>query len=150
MKRTVFAVFAVFVAWTGLDFVVHGVILAPAYSATPQLWRPMAEMKVGLMNLVVFTTAAMFVLIYAWLIAEKSVKAAVKYGILFGIGSGISMGYGSFSAMPLPHTIAFWWFFGKLIEAVAAGWLTGLIVKQQRKNNWVPFGMRERGDYIKY
>ena len=150
MKRTVLAVLAVFIVWTVLDFVIHGMIFASAYSATPQLSRPTEEMDVGLMNLVVFTAAASFVLIYAWLITEKSVRTGVKYGILFGIGSGVSMGFGSFSAMPLPYTVAFWWFIGRLIEAVVAGWLTGLIVKQQRKNNWVPFGMRERGDYIKY
>ena len=149
MMRTMLAVCAVFVAWTGLDFVIHGVVLASAYSATPQLWRPMEEMKVGLMNLVVLIAAASFVLIYAWLITEKSLKTAVKYGILFGIGSGISMGYGSYAAMPLQYTIAFWWFFGRLLESMAAGWIIGVILKQQRKNNWVPFGMRERGDYIK-
>lgn len=150
MKRTLFAVLVVFVVWTGVDFVIHGVILAPVYSTTPQLWRPLGEIKAGTMNFVVFISAASFVLVYAWLITGKSVRTAVKYGILFGIGSGISMGYGSYSAMPLPYSVAFWWFIGRLIEAVVAGWLTGLIVKQQRKNNWVPFGMRERGDYIKY
>jgi len=98
----------------------------------------------------VLIAAASFVLIYAWLINEKSVKTAVKYGVLYGIGMGITMAYGSYSTMPLSAGIAFWWFTGRLIEAVAAGWLIGLIVRKQRKNNWVPFGMRERGDYIKY
>ncbi len=150
MKRTMFAVLAVFLTWSVLDFVIHGMILAPDYAATPQLWRPLAEIKTALVYLVVFAAAASFVLIYALLISEKSVKAAVRYGFLFGVGTGISMGYGSYAVMPLPYNIAFWWCLGMLVEAVVAGWITGLIVKKRGgKSNWVPFGIRERGDYIK-
>ena len=58
-------------------------------------------------------------------------RTAVRYGLVFGIGSWISMGYGSYSVMPLPYEIAFGWFLGSLIEAIAAGWITGMIVKKQ-------------------
>ena len=40
MKRIVLAVVAVFVAWSALDFVIHGLILASSYEATARLWRP--------------------------------------------------------------------------------------------------------------
>ncbi len=131
MKRTLLAVLAVFVLWSVMDFVIHGLVLASPYAATPQLWRPMTEMKTGLMYMTVLIAAAAFVGIYAWFIADKSVKTAVRYGLVFGIGSGISMGYGSYSVMPLPYEIAFGWFVGSLIEAVVAGWITGMIVKKQ-------------------
>lgn len=130
MKRTLLAMLAVFVLWSAMDFVIHGLVLASPYASTPQLWRPMAEMKTGLMYVTVLIAAASFVGIYAWFIADKSVKTAVRYGLVFGIGSGISMGYGSYSVMPLPYEIAFGWFVGSLIEAVAAGWITGMIVKK--------------------
>ena len=61
MKGTLFvvlAVLAVFAAWSVLDFVIHGMILASACAATPQLWRPMVEMKTGLMHGVVLIAAA--------------------------------------------------------------------------------------------
>jgi len=45
MRRVSFAVIAVFVAWSLMDFVMHGVILASSYAATQALWRPMNEMK---------------------------------------------------------------------------------------------------------
>jgi hypothetical protein len=131
MKRTLLAVLAVFVLWSAMDFVIHGLVLASPYAATPQLWRPMGEMKMGLMYVTVLIAAAVFVGIYAWFIADKSVKTAVRYGLVFGIGSGVSMGYGSYSVMPLPYEIAFGWFLGSLIEAIAAGWITGMIVKKQ-------------------
>ena len=43
MKRTLLAVLAVFVMWSVLDFVIHGLILGSIYMATPHLWRPMHE-----------------------------------------------------------------------------------------------------------
>jgi hypothetical protein len=131
MKRQLLAVLAVFVAWSVMDFVIHGIILASAYASSSQLWRPMMEMKMGLMYTTTLIAAAVFVGIYAWFITDKGVKTAVRYGLVFGIGSGVSMGYGSYSVMPIPYTIAFGWFLGSLAEAVVAGWITGLIVKKE-------------------
>jgi hypothetical protein len=131
MKRQLLAVVAVFVAWSVMDFVIHGMILASAYTMTPQLWRPMEEMKMGVMYFTLLVAAIAFVGIYAWFISNKSVKTGALYGLVFGIGTGMSMGYGSYSVMPIPYTIAFGWFLGSVAEAVVAGLITGLIVKKQ-------------------
>jgi hypothetical protein len=131
MKRTLLAMLAVFVLWSLMDFVIHGLVLASPYAQTPQLWRPMAEMKTGMMYATVLVAAAVFVGIYAWFIGDKSVRTAVRYGILYGIGAGVSMGYGSYSVMPISPEIALGWCLGTIIEAVAAGWITGMIVKKQ-------------------
>ena len=130
MKRIVLAVLAVFVTWSVLDFVIHGLILGSAYEATPVLWRPMDEMKTGLLYFTVFVAAAAFVFIYARFIADKGIKTAVLYGLVFGIGYGISMGYGSYSVMPIPYTMAFVWFLGTVVEMTAGGLVAGLIVKK--------------------
>jgi len=107
MKRTLLAVLAVFVVWSALDFVVHGLILGSIYATTPQLWRPMDEMKRGLMYVTVLVTAAAFVYIYARFITDKRLNTAMLYGMIFGIGSGIGMGYGTYSVMPIPYSMAF-------------------------------------------
>jgi Amt family ammonium transporter len=63
-KRIAFGIVAVFVAWQVMDFVLHGLILGSTYQATAPLWRPMAEMKMGLMRvvgLVAITPAAGFI-----------------------------------------------------------------------------------------
>ncbi len=129
MKRTIIAIVAVFFAWAILDFVIHGILLQPTYDATANLWRPMAEMKMPLMYLVTLIAAFCFVFIYGCLITNKSVKTAVQYGVLFGIAAGVSMGFGSYSYMPIPLTLAWGWFTGTLVEAVVAGVLVGVIVK---------------------
>lgn len=130
LKRTILAIVAVFGAWTALDFVIHGLILKANYEATAHLWRPMAEMKMGLMHVVVFIAASAFVLIYAWLIGPKSVANGVKYGVLYGIAAGVSMGYGSYAYMPITYHIALVWFLGSLVEMTIAGLLVGAIIKE--------------------
>lgn len=130
MKRTILAVLAVFVTWSVLDFIIHGLILSSTYAATPQLWRPMDEMKMGLMYIVTFIVAASFVYIYARFVTEKNVRTAVLYGLVFGIGMGIGMGYGTYSVMPIPYVLALTWFLGSVVEYTVGGLLAGLIIKK--------------------
>jgi hypothetical protein len=130
VKRIVLAIAAVFAVWSMLDFVIHGEVLASAYMATPQLWRPMPEMKMGLMYATMILIAAAFVLIYARLITDKSVRTGLEYGVLFGAAAGLAMGYGSYSVMPITPGIAFGWFLGTFIKYVVAGWVTALIAKK--------------------
>ena len=128
-KRTVLAVIVVFVAWQIMDFLLHGVLLPSTYAETASLWRPEAEMKMGLMRLVGGGAALAFVCLYAWLIRPKSIFMGLSYGMLFGLGTGISMGFGSYCVMPIPATLAVAWAVGAFVEAVVAGALAGWIVK---------------------
>ena len=131
MKRIVLAVLAVFVAWSVLDFVIHGLILAQTYKETAQLWRPMEQMKMGLMHVVVLISASTFVCLYAFFVSKKSVARGIAYGLVFGLGVGISMGYGTYAVQPIPYKIALTWFLGTVAETTVAGLLAGLIVKEQ-------------------
>jgi len=130
LKRTLLAIVAVFVAWSVLDFVIHRVFLSSAYEATAQLWRPMAEMKMGLLWVVTFIAALFFVLIYAWLITRKSLSRGLLYGLLYGLGAGVAMGYGSYAVMPITYQIALVWFLGQLVESALAGIIVGAIIKE--------------------
>lgn len=129
-KRIVLAVIAVFVAWSVMDLVIHGVILRPTYEATKEFWRPEKEMKMGLMYVVLLISATVFVSLYAKFVGKKSVATALKFGVLFGLGAGISMGYGTYAVMPIPYKIAITWFLGTVAETAVAGLLVGAIVKE--------------------
>jgi hypothetical protein len=129
-KRTLLAILCVFLLWSALDFVIHGIILRPAYEATASLWRPMAQMKMGLMYVTVLIAASMFVLIYAWLITRKNLGTGFIYGFLYGIGVGVGMGYGTYSVMPIPYSMALTWFLGALVEATLGGLLLGMILRK--------------------
>jgi hypothetical protein len=97
MKKSALAVLAVFVAWSVMDFVIHGMILQSAYAATASLWRPMDEMKTSLMYFTVLISALTFVLIYSLLCSRKGISTGLTYGLLFGLSTGVPMGYGSIS-----------------------------------------------------
>ena len=129
MKRVILAVFAVFIAWQVLDFVIHGLVLMKTYQETASLWRPMNEMKFGLMRLVGLVAATTFVVIYAGFIHERSVATGLKYGLIFGVGAGVSMGLGTYSVMPIPMVVAVGWLLGTIIETAVGGLLAGWIVK---------------------
>ena len=132
MKRLVGAVVAVFVAVQVMDFVIHGVLMKDLYASTPQLWRPEAEMKMVLMMLVSLLFVVCFVLVFDLYFKHKCVRSGLIYGLLLGIGIGGSMGYGTYSVMPIPYYVALGWFLGTLVELMVAGIITGLILKEPK------------------
>lgn len=129
LRRIGLAVVAVFIAWVIMDGIIHGVLLKSTYAATASLWRPMDAMNMPLMYLVTLIFTGCFVLIYAYLVGQKSLSSGIKFGVLFGLATGISMGFGSYTYMPIPLTLAWIWFLGSLTEAVVAGAIVGAIIK---------------------
>ncbi|MBI2342954.1 MAG: hypothetical protein HYV02_01245 [Deltaproteobacteria bacterium] len=129
MKRTALAILAVYAAWSLLDMLVHGVLLDQAYHATAHLWRPMPEMKMGLMQAVCFGIAIIFVSVYATMVGHHSLRRGLAYGTLWGTALGLSMGYGSYSFMPISSSLAFAWFATSVFEGVVAGLIVGSVVK---------------------
>ena len=132
IKRFVLAVITVFVVWSVLDFVIHGIILQSTYQATAQLWRPMGEMKMGLMYLFKLVAAGCFVGIYALFVQPKTFSKGLGYGLIFGLGGGISMGLGTYSVMPVPLHLCLVWYLGFVIETVVGGLLLASIVKEPK------------------
>ncbi len=130
MKKLLLAFVAVFVAWQVLDFVIHNMLLMKAYEASASMWRPMEEMKMGLMFFVSAVSAFIFVWVYAKFVSPKSMMIGLQYGLILGVSYGIGMGYGTYAVQPLPYNIALSWFLGTIVEMGVAGLLTGMIVKE--------------------
>jgi len=129
VKKILLGGIAVFVAWEILDFVIHGLILGSTYATLGNMFRAQADMKMGLMAVVALIAALAFAAAYAWFVNPKSLATGVKYGLLMGFGGGVSMGYGTYSAMPIPYVMALVWFLGTWVEFTVAGLLAGLIIK---------------------
>jgi len=136
IKRSLLAVLAIFVAWSAMDFLLHGVFLTSSYAATAALWRPMPEMKMGLISFTILVSAFVFVYIYYRFFAEKTLGAAVKWGVLFGVSSGFSMGIGTYAVMPVPvpEAMSMAWVFGTIAEGVVGGLLLGVIARNRGVN----------------
>jgi len=131
MIRILLAILAVFAAWSVFDFVVHGIVLAGAYKATAQLWRPMNQMKMIVLHVTTLIAAIAFVMIYVRLISPKDVIRGLEYGLLFGIATGVSMGFGTYSVMPIPLYMAFVWLIGSIVSMALGGIIAGAIIKEE-------------------
>jgi hypothetical protein len=129
MKKYLLASLAVFIVWSILDFVVHGMVLSGIYASTASLWRPMEEMNMGLMRLVCALSALAFTGIYVFQVKGGSMAAGAKYGLWFGLATGIPMGFGSFGYMPIPYSLAWGWFLASMVSSVLGGVAAGAIAK---------------------
>jgi hypothetical protein len=130
LKRALIAIVVLFVAWSAMDYLIHGLILRPTYDATADLWRPMDDMNMPLMYLITLIYVACFVAIYGSLVSKKSLGSGIKFGVLFGLAAGVSMGFGSYSYMPIPVSLAWGWLLGALAQSIVAGALVGAIMKE--------------------
>ena len=86
----------------------------------------------GLLRFTVLVSSLTFAAMYGLFVSDKGLGRGIKFGLLFGIGAGTSMGYGTYSFMPIPYTMALVWFLGTLVEATVGGLLVGAIVKETR------------------
>ena len=128
-KKFLLGTVAVFIVWQVLDYLIHGVLLMDTYTATADMWRP--EMNMGLLMVVGLIAAAAFVYIYAAFVGNQSTATALKYGLVYGIGAGVSMGYGSYAVMDIPYNMALIWFLGAIVEALAGAYAMSLVVKPE-------------------
>jgi hypothetical protein len=129
-KKILLTTLVVFIAWYAMDFIIHAVLLKSQYESTAHLWRPEGEMKMVLMFIVTLIAAFAFVEIFARFLAKRGPTEGLKYGLWFGIATGIPMGYGSYSVMPIPYALAFGWFLGSLVESMVGGFIAGTMIKE--------------------
>lgn len=127
------AVLSIFVSWTIIDYVIHGLLLSDLYRQTAQLWRPMPEMNMGLMYAVTMVGALVLVLMFDRFVQTKNKNTAMQFGFLFGLSAGTSMGFGSFSVMPIPFVMAFVWFLGVVVQGTVAGMLLALTMGDEKR-----------------
>jgi hypothetical protein len=129
VKRIVLGTIAVFAAWSVLGIVIHGLILGPSYAATAHLWRPPEDMSMALMNLIGIIASFIFTMFYVAVVDRKCLANGLKFGVMYGLMSGLSMGFGTYQSMPITLFIAVVWFAGTLLQGVTGGLLAGAIVK---------------------
>ena len=98
----------------------------------------------GLISFTVLISAFVFVYIYYRFFAEKTLGAAVKWGVLFGVSSGFSMGIGTYAVMPVPEAMSMAWVFGTIAEGVVGGVLLGLIAGDRGRGSDDDFRMMGR------
>lgn len=123
VKKTVLlGTLLVAIIWSLLDFVIHGYLLKDVYFETAYLWRPVEEMKSGIMQTVIVVGALFYTLLYQRFYGtHNSLKSGVQFGFYLGMLWGVSAGLGTYSFQDIPLFLACAWLFAVLIKSVAAG-----------------------------
>ncbi len=129
-KQTLVATVAVFILWSIIDFLVHGILLQSMYQETLHLWRPEDQMHALLMSAVTFIFGFSVVFTYGYFVAPKSLGTGLKYGAALGLGIGVLIGIGSFSYMPIPLCLAGAWLAVNFVKLVVAGLIAGRLVPE--------------------
>ncbi len=129
MKKISIAVIVLTVLWIIMDMIFHGMLLTGVYEATESLWRPMESMNMVLSTGVTFVYCLLYVLFYVSVVSVRNVNSGIKFGIFFGLISGVSMGFGSYVYMPIPFILAISWFATMVVESVVAGAVAGFLTK---------------------
>ncbi len=130
MKKVLISTVVVFIAWALMDMLIHMVILQGLYEETKALWRPMEEMKMGLGYVISIIVAFLLSYIYYKFVGNKSVKIGLTFGLLLGLMWGLSMGYGTYTYMPIPYMLALGWFLATTVEMTITGIILGAIIKE--------------------
>jgi hypothetical protein len=87
IKRILLSVFAVFITYEVLSYVINSLLLSECYKELASVWRKDMMQYMWLMFLVDFIFSALFVLIYT----KWSRKFTIGSGMLFGLLVGLMM-----------------------------------------------------------
>ncbi len=134
VKRWLSASLAVFVVWFVVEMIVHGMLLEGIYRQTASLWRPEAEMQ-GMMvflwlGYLVFAPFFAFVYARGYEKGKGGIGQGMRYGVLIGMLTAPLRSLATYATMPIPGTLAFYWFLDGMLVAVCAGIAVGLIYRE--------------------
>lgn len=124
------ATVAVFVLWSVIDLLVHGVMLHAAYQETLHLWRPEDQVHALLMSAVTLFFGFMLVVTYGYYVVPKSLATGLGFGAALGIGVGVLIGLGSFAYMPILLYLAIAWCLVNFVKIALAGLIAGQLIKE--------------------
>jgi len=124
---------AVFITMEILDFVVHGLILAPTYQAHQALFRPDMNSKMWIYHVISLVGSFFFTFIFSKGYEGKGFMEGVRYGTYIGIWMSIGMAYGTYGMIAIPYSLALQWFIYGIIEYIIAGVVLAMVYGMKAK-----------------
>lgn len=121
IKRFAFAcvvLFLVALAWNAL---LHLVLLRGAETTVQGLYRPDLADRMWLSLLVTLSLVVLFTLGYSRFARAPTVGEGVRYGVFFGLLTGVLVDFNQYVLFPIPAWLAVVWFFGGLAEFTVYG-----------------------------
>jgi len=132
-KKFWIAFIVIFVVYEITNFIVHGLILGPAYMSddVAPLFRPQ-EVLESTSWLRLFTELVwsfFFIFIFVKGYENKGILEGVKFGIYIGLFYSFVWAYQSYWMYPMPYSLALEWFIFGLIQCVILGIIAAMVYK---------------------
>jgi len=118
---------AVFVAMAVIEYLVNNFLMMSVYQQTANLWRPMEEMKMGLIFVTYLFFALFFTLIFSKGYEGKGLMEGVRYGFYVAMMVSVPAAYMTYATMPVPYELALKWFLYGTIENIILGCILSAI-----------------------
>ena len=89
----------IFVCWNLFDFLIHGVILGPAYQASDMIhiWRPDMQQKMWIFYFVSLFTSFFITLIFSKWYRGSGILEGIQFGVYSGLLMATPMAYSSYA-----------------------------------------------------
>lgn len=133
-KRWVIASIVAAMVITIVESLSHGYFMKGIYEATVTVWRPYADMSKLTPYGWLSTLVASFFLVYIYHKGYEGKTSALaeglRFGLIIGLFTAIPMAVWSYIVIPIPFSIALWWFVIGMIDMLAGGAVIGLIYKK--------------------
>jgi hypothetical protein len=130
-KKYILAVIVVFIVEEFLNWIIHGVILAPLYEATASIWRPLEEMNsmMWIMWIGDLIFSIFFVYIFTKGYENKGAGEGLRYGFLVGCLLSVPMAFSTYATQPIPFSLAVQWLIFGIIALTILGIVAAAVYK---------------------
>ncbi|MBI2837933.1 MAG: hypothetical protein HYX75_06450 [Acidobacteria bacterium] len=120
---------AVFISWSVLAFVIHGVLLSGVYGSEDMMkvWRPDMQSKMWVFHVVTVVTSFFLTLIFSQWYTGRGVVEGVQFGIYSGFLMATPMAYSSYAMYPIPYSLALQWFLYGMVHFLILGIILALV-----------------------
>lgn len=133
MNRLVLAAAAVFAAFQIMDYIIHGIILMPAYEKLAHIWRPDMQEKMWIFTLSGLVMSVAFVYIFGKGYEKKGLAEGVRFGLIMGLFMNFIGSFGQYVMYPIPFGLALEWFLYGMAEFIIAGLIVAALYKPGNK-----------------
>jgi hypothetical protein len=126
-KKLLVGFVAVFVLVFVLDYLVNNILMMSDYMNTMQLWRPVEEMKMGVILVTQLVFAFFFTFIFAKGYEGKGVMEGLRYGFYISLMMNLTGAYMTYATMPVPYMLTLKWFLYGTAEYMIYGAVLAVI-----------------------
>lgn len=135
VRRYIWASVALFVFFFLYDWLVHGAILSPIYRMSPEVWRPVAEMRENMYYSLIYkvVTAFWITFVFTQLYKAGGVRNGVTFGLFFGVWAGLLMS-NWYLWIPVAQILAWGWLVAGIVGGVVGGLIIGSIYQTGKRS----------------